>query len=97
MNHVSNWAGRIRRGVRVAWSCVGSLVSLARVGWAGASLAATPASPAPPGVACAQEEATTELNGSFRWLFCLVKIIAGDFINFSSYVVVTVVFEFSKL
>ncbi|XP_026738315.1 nodal modulator 3, partial [Trichoplusia ni] len=52
------------RGVRVAWSCVGSLVSLGGAGWARAPLQARPRPPA--AAHCAPEEATTELNGAFR-------------------------------
>lgn len=48
----------------MAWSCVGSVESLARVGWAGATITAS----AEAGGACASEEATTELNGSFRYV-----------------------------
>ncbi|XP_061708371.1 BOS complex subunit NOMO3 [Cydia pomonella] len=48
------------RGVRVAWSCVGHLVSLGGVGWAGASVVARAAGK------CASEEATTEAGGAFR-------------------------------
>lgn len=51
-------------GVRVAWSCVGSLVSLGGAGWARAPLQARPQPPA--AAHCAAEEATTELNGAFR-------------------------------
>ncbi|XP_028172449.1 nodal modulator 1 [Ostrinia furnacalis] len=51
------------RGVRVAWSCVGSLVSLGGAGRAGALLAAVPTGAEPH---CAVEEATTEANGAFR-------------------------------
>ncbi|KAJ0182846.1 hypothetical protein K1T71_002215 [Dendrolimus kikuchii] len=52
------------RGVRVAWSCLGSLLSLGGVGWRGATLLALPAADSPPH--CAPEEATTEAKGTFR-------------------------------
>ncbi|KAL0902013.1 hypothetical protein ABMA27_007142 [Loxostege sticticalis] len=52
------------RGVRVAWSCMGTLVSLGGSGWAGATLLAVPKSGSEPH--CAIEEATTEPNGAFR-------------------------------
>ncbi|XP_037298706.1 nodal modulator 3 isoform X3 [Manduca sexta] len=56
------------RGVRVAWSCSGSLVSAAGAAWRGAILVATPISPTSvTGEArCAVEEATTDQNGLFR-------------------------------
>ncbi|XP_075989441.1 BOS complex subunit NOMO2 [Anticarsia gemmatalis] len=52
------------KGVRVAWSCVGALVSLGGVGWSGAVVLAVPA---PQSAAhCATEEASTEPSGAFR-------------------------------
>lgn len=48
----------------MAWSCIGALVSLGGVGWAGAVLAAVP-SAGPQH--CAVEEATTETSGAFRY------------------------------
>lgn len=51
------------RGVRVAWSCVGALVSLGGAGWPGATLLAVPKDSPPH---CATEEATTEASGAFR-------------------------------
>ncbi|PZC72764.1 hypothetical protein B5X24_HaOG210605 [Helicoverpa armigera] len=52
------------RGVRVAWSCSGALVSLGGVGIAGAAVLATPLPQQP--THCATEEASTEANGAFR-------------------------------
>uniref|UniRef100_A0A2H1VYC3 SFRICE_011490 n=1 Tax=Spodoptera frugiperda TaxID=7108 RepID=A0A2H1VYC3_SPOFR len=51
------------RGVRVAWSCVGALVSLGGAGWPGATLLAVPTNSP---THCATEEATTEASGAFR-------------------------------
>ncbi|GBP38175.1 Nodal modulator 1 [Eumeta japonica] len=52
------------RGVRIAWSALGTLVSVGGVGWSGATLVATP-QPAH-GAHCAHEEATTDAAGAFR-------------------------------
>lgn len=59
------------RGVRVAWSCVGAVLSLGGAGWARAALLAVPRAPpapaAPAAPRCATEEASTDSSGAFRY------------------------------